>query len=200
MAKPKLGLGSLTDDQIIALANTIKTAMTGNANFTTPNPTLASIGTAITTAQTKVGAYNTAKAAAETALADREAAIRALSASLTQEAAYVENVTGGDKVKIESAGMSVRADGAPITMTQVLDLAASEGDDCGQHRPGLETGQRRQELRGSHELQRSEHRGQVVLQIERVQIERDDRRFDQRREGLGACPRRGRQERYRTVQ
>ena len=65
MAKPKLGLGNLTDDQIIALANTIKTAMTGNVNFTTPNPTLASIGTAITTAQTKVGAYNTAKATAE---------------------------------------------------------------------------------------------------------------------------------------
>jgi len=131
MAKPKLGLGNLSDDEIIALAATIVTAMTGNANFTTPNPTLASITTAKTTAQTKVAAYNSAKAAADTALADRDAAIKALGALLTQEAAYVENVTGGDKVKIESAGMSVRADGSPITMTQVLDLAASEGDDAG---------------------------------------------------------------------
>jgi hypothetical protein len=37
MAKVKLGLQNLTPDQLIALANTIKTAMTGNANFTTPN-------------------------------------------------------------------------------------------------------------------------------------------------------------------
>ena len=37
MAKVKLELRSLTPDQLIALANTIKTAMTGNANFTTPN-------------------------------------------------------------------------------------------------------------------------------------------------------------------
>lgn len=131
MAKPKLGLGSLTDSEVIALANTIVTAMTGNANFTTPNPTLASVTTAKTTAQTKVAAYNSAKAAADTALADRDAAIKALSALLTLEAAYVENVTGGDKVKIESAGMLTRADGSPITVTQVLDLAVSEGDDAG---------------------------------------------------------------------
>jgi hypothetical protein len=36
MAKVKLGLDRLTADQLIALANTIKTAMTGNANFGTP--------------------------------------------------------------------------------------------------------------------------------------------------------------------
>jgi hypothetical protein len=51
MAKVKLGLKNLTPDQKIDLANTIKTAMTGNANFTTPNPTLAAYGTLITTAQ-----------------------------------------------------------------------------------------------------------------------------------------------------
>jgi len=51
MAKVKLGLKELTADQKIDQANTIKTAMTGNANFTTPNPTLAAYGTLITTAQ-----------------------------------------------------------------------------------------------------------------------------------------------------
>jgi hypothetical protein len=50
MAKVKLGLKNLTRDEKIDQANTIKTAMTGNANFTTPNPTLASYGTLITTA------------------------------------------------------------------------------------------------------------------------------------------------------
>jgi hypothetical protein len=129
MAKVKLGLQNLSPEEKIAQANTIKTALTGNANFTTPNPTLAALGTLITTAQTKVAAYDSACAAADTALADRDAALVALCAGLTQEAAYVENVSGGDRVKIESAGMSVRADGAPVGgPTQVLTLVLTEGD------------------------------------------------------------------------
>ena len=56
MAKVKLGLSRLNPDEVVALANTIKTAMTGNANFTTPNPTLTALGTLITTAQTKIAA------------------------------------------------------------------------------------------------------------------------------------------------
>jgi hypothetical protein len=96
MAKVKLGLKDLADDQIVALANTIKTAMTGNANFTTPNPTLTAIGTLITTAQTKIAAYNSAKAAADTALSDRDTAMVALRNGLSQEADYVQNITGGD--------------------------------------------------------------------------------------------------------
>jgi hypothetical protein len=51
MAKVKLGLRDLTPDQRIDQANTIKTGMTGNASFPTPNPTLAAYGTLITTAQ-----------------------------------------------------------------------------------------------------------------------------------------------------
>src|SRR5437867_594746 len=75
MAKVKLNLQNLTPDETVALANLIKTAMTGNANFTTPNPSLATIGTGITTAQTKIATYNTAVAAVGTALSDRDNAI-----------------------------------------------------------------------------------------------------------------------------
>ena len=38
MAKVKLNLFSLTDDQLLQKANDLKTALTGNANFTTPLP------------------------------------------------------------------------------------------------------------------------------------------------------------------
>jgi hypothetical protein len=131
MAKVKLSLQTLNPDEVVSLANTIKTAMTGNANFATPNPTLVALGTLITTATTKINAYNSAKAAAETALADRDAAVDALCAGLTQEGAYVENVSGGDKTKIESAGMAVRSDGAPISLTQVLELVVSPDDNEG---------------------------------------------------------------------
>ena len=129
MAKVKLGLKELSPDQKVDLANTIKTAMTGNANFTTPNPPLATIATLTTNAQTKIALCNTTRALLDTQLSDRDAALAALSNGLTQEADYVQNVSGGDRTTIESAGMSVRDDGAPIgTPTQVLNLVLTEGD------------------------------------------------------------------------
>ena len=129
MAKVKLGLKERNPEEKVALTRTVVTAMTGNANFTTPNPALATLTTAANTAETKINAYNSAREAAETALADRDASVHALEGLLTQEGAYVENTSGGDRVKIESAGMDVRADGVPVgQMTQVLDLAVTEGD------------------------------------------------------------------------
>src|SRR5882724_1777852 len=123
MAKAKLGLASLTPDETVALANTIKTAMTGNANFATPNPTLASVATAITTLQTKIAGYNSSVATTNTALSDRDTSLLSLRGLLTQLAAYVDNITGGDRVKIESAGMPVRNVPAPIgDMPQVQNL------------------------------------------------------------------------------
>ena len=132
MAKAKLGLDKLNSDGLAAYAATIKTAMTGNANFTTPNPTLASVGTAITALQTKLAAYNTALAAASTALADRDAADAALRALLVQLAAYVDNVSGGDRTKIESSAMGVRnGSGAIGTLNQVQSLVVKAGAEEG---------------------------------------------------------------------
>ncbi len=129
MAQVKLGLKDLNPEQKVALARQIVTAMTGNANFTTPNPTLAAITTAANALETKINAYNSAKAAAEAALADRDASAQELDALVTQEGAYVQNVSAGDAVKIEGAGMAVRAGGTPVgVMPKVLDLAVTEGD------------------------------------------------------------------------
>jgi hypothetical protein len=133
MAKPRLNLNGMNPDEVVALANTIKTAMTGNANYTTPNPTLTALGTLITTATTKIASFNSIKASLETALNDRDVAVEALKAGLRLEAAYVENTSGGDAVKIQSAGMSVKAAAAPIgPLAQVTSLAASAGDDDGE--------------------------------------------------------------------
>jgi hypothetical protein len=114
---------------VVALANTIRTAMTGNANFATPNPSLASVGTQVTTTSTKIAAYDTLVASGQTALADRDAAVATLCGLLSQLGAYVENTSGGDAVKIQSAGMGVRAASAPVgPVAQVLDLVLSAGD------------------------------------------------------------------------
>jgi hypothetical protein len=117
----------------VSLANQIKTAMTSNASFTTPNPSLTSIGTLITTATTKIAAQKAAAQAALQATNDRDAAIAALNAALTLLAAYVENTSGGDAVKIQSAGMSVKAASAHIgALDQAQNLAVTAGDNDGE--------------------------------------------------------------------
>lgn len=132
MAKVKLGLASLSPDEVVSLANQVKTAMTGNANFTTPNPPLASVTTLTTTATTKVAAQKAAQAAAKQATDDRDAAVAALVLALTSLAAYVENTSGGDPVKIASAGMSVKASNAPVgPLGQVQNLSITAGDSEG---------------------------------------------------------------------
>ena len=115
MAKAKLALKDKDFQDTLDLTNIIITAMTGNATFGTPNPTLAATTTLKNTAGTKLAAYNSALAAVDTALSDRDAAFDNLRAALTQLAAYVDNIANGDRVKIESAGMPVRNDPDPIS-------------------------------------------------------------------------------------
>ena len=86
-----------------------------------------------------MAAYNTALAAVQTALADRDSTMMALRGVLTQLGAYVDNVTNGDPVKIESSGMSVRAAAAPLTVSQVLNLVVTAGDFDGSLDLGWDT-------------------------------------------------------------
>jgi len=130
MAKVKLGLSTLSPQEITELTNRIITMMTGNANFPTPNPPLATVSAQNTATTASITSYDTAKAAADAALQTRDDQVAAHKALLTQLGAYVENASGGDAAKIESAGMSVRAPtSVPVgPMTQVLEVVLSEGD------------------------------------------------------------------------
>jgi len=129
MAKIKLGLSRMTPDEILSLANQIVTAMTGNANFPTPNPTLASVSTALATATAKVAAQKAAVQAAKQATDERDAAIAALVMLITSLGDHVSNVSQGNRVKIESAGMGVKASAAPIgPLPQVQNLSITAGD------------------------------------------------------------------------
>ena len=128
MAKVKLGLGNLTPEQLVTAAKATKTGLTGNANFTTPNPTLVAFGALITAAETKIDAYEVLKGAAETGLAERDVAVAALRSGYSLLGDYIQNASGGDRVKIESANVGVRAEGAPVAMVRVLNVALSEGD------------------------------------------------------------------------
>jgi hypothetical protein len=133
MAKVKLNQDGLNPEDLVALALQIKTSMTGNANFTAANPTMTALGLLITTAQTKIAAYNSAVAVASTALAERDAAVDALRAGLRQESSYVDNIAAGNAAIIQSAGMGVQSPRQPVAAPgQVLNLSLTAGDDAGE--------------------------------------------------------------------
>jgi hypothetical protein len=133
MAKVKLDLKNLTIPQKVQFLQQVVTAMTGNANFTTPVPALAVITSKATDLETK---FNDAQGARQTAqqkttlqnTADRDADL-----AITQLAAYVENTSAGDAAKIQSAGMDVRAAGAPVgALPAPAALSATVGDNDGE--------------------------------------------------------------------
>jgi hypothetical protein len=123
MKKIKLELNRKTALELASQGTTIKTAMTGNANFATPNPTLATFGAGVTGLQSAITARQVAEDAAKAATEALHTAIGNYKLLAIQLAAYAENITGGDAVKLESGGFELRASPSPIgQLGQVEDL------------------------------------------------------------------------------
>jgi hypothetical protein len=140
MAKVKLNTAGLTDLQLIQLGTDMKTALTGNPNFTTPVPTLIAGGTILTTAQTKLTASDTLQAAAQQGTTDKNVSIDAVRALLTQWGNYIELTANGDESKIQSAGVQVRATRAPVGIPdQVQNLGVTAGDNEGELDPNWDS-------------------------------------------------------------
>lgn len=132
MAKVKFSLKDVPDTEAIQTCTNIKTALTGNASFTTPVPSLTTFGTAITTAQNKLTAALNAQATAKQATADKETAMLALVALANQLVAYVDLTAAGDASKILSAGLAVRSAKTPQAVPgQVANLSVTAGDNEG---------------------------------------------------------------------
>ena len=132
MAKVKFTLKNVPDGDAIQTCSDLKTALTGNANFTTPPITPVAFGTLITTAQSKLTASDNAAAASKQATADKDTAIAAMAAAASQLVAYVDLTANSDESKILSAGLSVRAARAPQTVpAQVTNLSLTTSDYAG---------------------------------------------------------------------
>lgn len=133
MAKVKLSLSGMADADILQLATNIKTAMTGNAAFTTPVPTLTALGTLITTAQSGVTAALAGQVTAKALTATKDTAIAALKTGMTQLATYVELTAAGNEATVLSSGMNVQAAKSPAGVpAQVVDLSITSGDNNGE--------------------------------------------------------------------
>ena len=133
MARIKLNLNRLSTLEKIAQARQIVTALTGNSNFTTPNPTLATL-TAVTNTVEQLNAdVQAARAAARAKTSELKESEATLARMLSQMASYVESISGGDEAMIASAGMTRRAPrSTPAVPPAPTGLLATAGDHDGQ--------------------------------------------------------------------
>ena len=129
MAKVKLDLQNYSITELFEYARNIVTALTGNADFLTPDPALADVTTAADDLET---AYNASQVARQdsqektTIMYDKKDALNKI---ITRVGLYVENTSDGDTAKIESAGMDVRATAGASTPPDVPHaLSATAGD------------------------------------------------------------------------
>ncbi|MBC8115099.1 MAG: fibronectin type III domain-containing protein [Candidatus Saccharimonas sp.] len=133
MAKVKLSLRNLTVPQKVQFMRQIVTAMTGNADYPTPSPPLATITTLANQLETDFNAAEASRLVSEQKTAVMGTSEDAADAGLTQLGAHVDNASGGDEEKILGAGMDVRATPAPVgSLPAPQGLVATIGDFDGE--------------------------------------------------------------------
>lgn len=129
----KLDLQGKTVPQKIQFLRDIVTQMTGNANYTTPNPALTVITTKANALEAALGAQATAQQAAKTATTNLETKEGEADASLNSLSNYVWETSGGDEAKIQTAGMTLRAPKTPTTsLPAPQGVTATAGDEEGE--------------------------------------------------------------------
>lgn len=113
-AKVKLGVRWNQFQLLIDLCRNVVTHMTGNPNFATPTPTLASVTTQTDATEVALNAWgpegNRGSHADYVALV---AAAQALYNLISAEASYVQTTSGGDPDIIMSSGFSIKNAGSP---------------------------------------------------------------------------------------
>lgn len=126
----KAGTSGLNAGGLIAKSEHVEEMMTGNAAFTTPNPTVASL-TAARTALVAAVADAEGRAPADIAVRNEKA--KALRILIVNMARYVNNVSAGDVDKAVSSGFELAKTPEPATtLTAPVELTAtaSEYEGC----------------------------------------------------------------------
>jgi hypothetical protein len=130
-AKVKLGLNGLNVPAKVQFASEVVIKMTGNPNFTTPNPALPDVTTGYTDLQT---AYNDAQQARLTAV-DKTNTQNSKEADLDQLLAqlgtYVENQSNGDANIIMSSGMKIAATPTPAPVPDQVIIQTVTNNSSG---------------------------------------------------------------------
>jgi Fibronectin type III domain len=129
MTKTKLNINGLSIPEKLARGRQIVTALTGNANFPSTQPTLAAVMTAINDLDAAYAATQRARQEAKTRTSEQNQKEDAFNQTLSKLAAHVESVSGDDEEKIMSAGMDVKAQtrtSREVTTPEGLAATASD--------------------------------------------------------------------------
>lgn len=125
MSKVKIGFSNLQVPQQIERSRLITTRMTGNANFATPVPDLASVISATNEVET---AYNESRGRDKNKVQIMRLRKAEMLALIVQLAAYVQSITDGDEEKILSSGFDVVRRGEPQPpVGKVMNVRVSNG-------------------------------------------------------------------------
>ena len=132
-SKVKLDLHSLTNEQLAVRTQSIKRAMTGNATYPDPDPSLSEIGGLADQLLAEKASADAADAVAQAATAAMNATRKVTIEKLTSLGAYVQKKSSGDEAKIKSADMDVEKDreAAPLPEA-VTGLTVSFGSGEGE--------------------------------------------------------------------
>ena len=132
MARIKLSLKLLTVEEKVALAELLVTKMTGNPDFTDPEPTLASITALKGELHTLAGTQKAAQSEAKEQTALLNTKEDELDTALTSLGGWAEGHVLGSGDKLVGGGFSLQADGSPTQVVQLTSLAVSRGDNAGE--------------------------------------------------------------------
>ena len=133
MSKVKIGFSGLNVPEQIERARLITGKMTGNGNYTTPSPTLADVTATVNALET---AYNESRGHDKTKVAIANLRRKEMLFIISQEAAYVQEASGGNAEKILSSGFDVIAPRQPHSDTAgaVTNVQLSDGSVSGKIR------------------------------------------------------------------
>ncbi len=129
MSKIKIGFSTLDVPKQIERSRLIQTAMTGNASYATPVPSLATVKTATDNLE---ASYNESRGRDKNKVQIMKLRRAEMLALIIQLAAYVQSTSNGDKETILSSGFDVITRGVPQPpVGQVLNLRVSKGTVSG---------------------------------------------------------------------
>jgi len=130
MSKVKIGFSGLSVPNQIERGRNIVTKMTGNAAFTNPNTTLVDVTAAINALET---AYNESRNRDKVKMVTMRLRRKEFLYLMVQEAAYVQQASGGDPEIILSSGFSVVGAKTPnpVTAGVVTNVRLSDGSVSG---------------------------------------------------------------------
>ena len=133
MHKVKIGLNNLSVMKKVTKSNAIVEQMTGNPNFTNPNPSLADFSAKISEMQSAKVQSDVIKKQYHKQVSLQRKIEKELDLMIQQLASYVNNTSAGDSKKILSSGFDVAA--KPGTIRELyppVDFIAKTGDEEGE--------------------------------------------------------------------